>query len=74
MNEKMFKLTLPSPVKLTKEQIADISWLCTVTTDSEWLVTELQNTNLYTLSGAIDTLYVHMEKEWYFYNWEFIWA
>lgn len=71
----MFKLTLPKPVKLNKRQIDDISWKATITTDSEWLVTELENDDLYMLSSAIDTLYVYMENEWYFNtNWEFIWA
>ncbi len=72
---KTFKLTLPVPVKLNAEQIADISSRATITTDSEWLVTELENDNLYMLSAAIDTLYVYMESEDYFNSkWEFVWV
>ena len=71
----MFKLTLPTPIKLNKEQIADISWRATVTTNSEWLVTELENDDLYILSSAVDTLYCYMESEWYFNSkWEFVWV
>lgn len=72
---KTFKLTLPVPVKLNADQIADISSRATVTTDSEWLVAELENDDLYILSSAVDTLYCYMESEWYFNSkWEFVWV
>ena len=69
----MFKLTLPVPIKLTREQIWDLSQYAIITTDSEWLVTELENDDLYKLSVAIDTLYCYMENDWCFNeSWEFI--
>lgn len=61
-----YKLTLPEPVELSRVQIADISERATVTINEEWLVTELENNDLYTLSSAIDTLYCYMESNGYF--------
>ena len=63
---KNYKLVLPSPVKLNKNQLDDLSGYSTITTNSEWLITEVENKDLYSLSAAIDTLYVYMESEGHF--------
>ena len=52
----MNKIALQEPVKLTLEQIWDISNYVIVTTDSKWLVTELESDNLFKLSTALDIL------------------
>jgi len=71
----MFKLVLPVPIKLNKNQLADITTRAIIVTDSQWFVTELENDDLYQLSSAVDTLYCYMESEGYFNNkWEFLWV